>query len=311
MPLDAGARAAELAALNTMLEALMTREGPPASIAQTRERYSGWGLSYPLVEGTESQPVELGGVTCRQLTPPGAARDAALLYLHGGGYALGSLDSHGHLVAQLAAAAGVTGYGVDYRLAPEHPFPAAVEDAVAAYAGLLALGLAPSRIAVAGDSAGGGLTVALALALRDRDMPLPAGLFCISPWANLTQTGAAYQAAASRDRIVSKEALDTWSALYLAGGDPAQPLASPVGGDFAGLPPLLIHVGSEEVLLSDSILLAERAGLARVPVDLLIAPDMPHVWHYMWAHLTDARAAIASAGGWIRARLGPDAPPDR
>jgi epsilon-lactone hydrolase len=302
MPITDDQRTQELAALNAMLAPLLAPREPPLTLDERRAAYDGWGGSYPLADGVGITRTQLDGVPALTATPADPAQGAALLYLHGGGYCIGSATSHQHLVAQFAAASGLEAHALDYRLGPEHPFPAAVEDAVAAYQALLASGIPADGIVIAGDSAGGGLTVATALALKQRGIALPAGLFCISPWANLEQTGASYGAMSNADPVVAKQALDQWASLYLGGADPAQPLASPVHGDLAGLPPLLIHVGSEEVLLSDSILLAERAGLARVPVELVIAPRMLHVWHYMWAHLTDAREAIAAAGAWIAAR---------
>jgi len=156
---------------------------------------------------------------------------------------------------------------------------------------------------VAGDSAGGGLTLALALALKDRGLPQPAGLFCISPWADLTQTGPSYRVCVARDLMVTKEALDTWSGLYATTHDPRTPLISPVFGDYAGLAPILIHVGADEVLMSDSIKVAEAAGLANVPVELVIERDMQHVWHFMLGMLTQARTSVAQAGAWMKARV--------
>ena len=293
----------EVEAMRATLRVLMNREGPPPSIADMRAAYEAWGLSNPLPEGAHVTPLDLGGVRADAIASPGVRADVALLYLHGGGYAIGSAAGHRHLAAHLAHAAEATAYALEYRLAPEHPHPAAVDDAVAAYAALLQRGIAPERIIVAGDSAGGGLTLALALAAKARGLPQPAGLFCISPWADLTQQGASYVAAATRDLICSKDGLDAWAQMYAAGLDPSAPLISPVNGDFSGLAPILIHVGADEVLLSDAVRIAERAGLANVPVQLVIEPDMPHVWHFMWTMLTQARTSVAEAGAWMRGRI--------
>jgi acetyl esterase/lipase len=292
----------EIEAVRTMLRALTG--GPALPDDAMRVAYEQWGLTHPLPEGTSLSHVTLGGVAAEKLVPPGAAADTALLYLHGGGYVIGSAASHRHLVAALAAASGMTGYGLDYRRAPETRFPGAVDDALAAYRALLADGFAPGRIIIAGDSAGGGLTLATALAIKAAELPQPAGLFTISPWADLTQSGPSYDAFADVDLICSRPELDRMAALYCDHGARANPLVSPLFGDFAGLAPLLIHVGSDEILLSDSIRLAERAGFARVKVKLLIAPDMPHVWHFMTTELGQARSSIASAGVWIREHLG-------
>lgn len=295
--------AEELTALRAMLREVVQKTDPPPSHTDMRAAYDAWGASYPLADGVSARDENLGGVACITLEAAGGSGGPVVLYLHGGGYAIGSALSHRHLAAQIASAAGGLVHALDYRLAPEHPFPAAVEDAVAAYRALLDSGVAPGRIFVAGDSAGGGLTVAAALAARDAGLPQPAGLFAISPWVDLGQNGASYEVMAEADLIVTRADLDRWADAYLQGQDAAQPLASPVRADFSGLAPLLIHVGSDEVLLSDSIALAQAAGLARVEVSLVIAPDMPHVWHYMWAHLGVARAAIVDAAAWMNARV--------
>ena len=292
----------EIEAVRVMLRQLVQRPRPP--IPDMRAAYEAGGDANPLPDGAVSSPVMLNGVAGLKITPKGAGARGALLYLHGGGYGIGSSKSHAHMAARLAEAARVTAYVMDYRLAPETRYPGALDDAVASYKALLDGGTAARDIVIAGDSAGGGLTLATALALKAKGLPQPAGLFCISPWANLAQTGASYAAMGASDLIVSKDDLDDWTSMYLGDHSRTDPLVSPVHGDFTGLAPMLIHVGSDEVLLSDSITLAERAGLARVPVSLMIAPEMPHVWHFMWAQLSAARAAIADAGAWMKARVG-------
>lgn len=289
----------EIEAIRALLRATVQRPQPP--LAEMRAGYEAFGQASPMAGEVEARKQVLGGAPALTLTPPGAR--GAVLYLHGGGYAIGSTISHAPMAAQLALAAGAVTHVLDYRLAPENRFPAAVDDAVAAFRALLSAGARPADIAIAGDSAGGGLTVATALALKQRGLPQPAALFCISPWIDLTQSGVSYVVAAERDLIVSKPDLDNWASLYLGAASPTEPLASPVYGDLSGLAPMLIHVGADEVLLSDSVRLAEAAGLAGVPVELHIAPDMPHVWHFMFAQLTPARQAIADAGQWLRARL--------
>ncbi len=290
----------EIDAVRDMLRAM--KGGAPLPDEQMRVMYEQWGLSHPLPAGTQVTPVTLGGVAADKIVTPGAAADAALLYLHGGGYVIGSAASHRHLVAALAEAGWVTGYALDYRRAPEARFPAAVDDALAAYRALLEGGFAARRIIIAGDSAGGGLTVATALAIKAAGLPQPAGLFAISPWADLTQRGESYAEMADVDLICSKPELDRLAGLYC--DDPGEPLASPLRGNLAGLAPLLIHVGSDEILLSDALGLSERAGRARVPVRLMIAPHMPHVWHFFTTELSAARTAIAQAGAWMREHLG-------
>jgi len=225
-----------------------------------------------------------------------------VLYLHGGGYVIGSPRSHRHLAAAIAGAAGTSALLLDYRLAPEHPFPAAVDDAVAAYRWLLDQGIAAGHIAVAGDSAGGGLTVATLLALLNARLPMPAAGVCISPWVDLTCRGESYRSKADVDPIVRSAGVSEMARAYLATTDPRSPLASPLFADLRGLPPLLIHVGSDEVLLDDAIGLAERAKAAGVDATLEQWDRMIHVWHWFLPMLDEAQAAVASIGSFVRAR---------
>jgi epsilon-lactone hydrolase len=237
------------------------------------------------------------------LTPPVARRDAVVLYLHGGGYVIGSPRSHRHLAAAIARAAGTRALLLDYRLAPEHPFPAALEDAVAAYRWLLGHGVAADRIVIAGDSAGGGLTMATLLALRDRGLPRPAGGVAISPWVDLTNSAASYDTKAAVDPIVTRDAITLMAQAYVGAGDPRQPLVSPLYADLRDLPPLLIHVGSDEVLLDDAVGLGQRARAAGVDVSVEEWRAMIHVWHWFLPMLDEAEQAIAGIGAFVRARL--------
>jgi acetyl esterase/lipase len=226
-----------------------------------------------------------------------------ILYLHGGGYCIGSPRSHRGLCAQLAFASGARAVAPDYRMGPEVPFPAAVDDALAAYRALLDQGFAPGGIVIAGDSAGGGLTFATALAARQAGLPQPAGLFAISPWANLTPTGPSYVDKAAVDPMITAEALGLFAEAYLGGGSPLDVLASPALADLTGLAPILIQVGSEEVLLSDSVAMEIAALNAGVPVELEVWPEMIHVWHAFYGVLGAGRNAIAAAGRWIAGRF--------
>jgi epsilon-lactone hydrolase len=293
---------AQVKAIADLLVAMTSEANAQPTIAQQRAAYDAWGLAYPLPEGASCEAISLGGVPADKIVTTNAQADRALLYLHGGGYGIGSAQSHRHLVGQLCEKSGMVGYNVDYRLAPETAFPGAVDDALAAYRGVLALGIAPDKIIIAGDSAGGGLTMACGLAIKDAGLPQPAGYHVMSPWADLSQTGVSYGAKADVDFIVTKTALDGWADAYLKGQNPKAPLASPVYGDLAGLAPVYIQVGSEEVLLSDSIALASACGLAQVDVTLIIAPDMPHVYPYMWASVDEGTLAIVAAGKWMKDR---------
>lgn len=293
---------AEVAAVRVQVKAMTEQLREPPSIVQLRENYNAMGQAYPMPEGVTATPVILNGVAAEKIAGAATTGNATLLYLHGGGYGIGSPTSHRHLVAQFVAASGMTAYSADYRLAPEHAFPAAIDDAVMAYRALLDQGIPAANIIISGDSAGGGLTMATAVKLKAEGLPQPAGLFVISPWANLHQEGASYTAKADTDFIVDKASLDRWALLYLNGASANQTLASPVLADLSGLAPILIHVGSEEVLLADSLRLAEAAGLALVDVTLKIVPHMPHVFHYMWPQVTAARIAIGEAAAWMQAR---------
>jgi monoterpene epsilon-lactone hydrolase len=192
---------------------------------------------------------------------------------------------------------------VDYRLAPEHPHPAAVEDATAAYRFLLDTGISPGNLAIGGDSAGGGLTVACLIALRDAGLPLPAAGVCISPWVDLTQSGESMDSKADEDPMVSREALQVMANAYLGGGDPKEATASPLFADLAGLPPLLIQVGTAETLLDDATRLAERAKSQGVDVTLEAWEEMIHVWHAFAVLLPEGRQAIERIGEFLSERL--------
>jgi len=222
------------------------------------------------------------------------------LYLHGGGYVICSLDSHRHLAAEVGRVSGTRTLAIDYRLAPEHPFPAAVEDTVAAYRYLLDSGIKPNRIALAGDSAGGGLVVGSLLAIREAGLPLPACGWCISPWVDMEALGESFTDRAAADPTVQKATIQMMAQLYLGGADPRHPHAAPLYGDLRGLPPLLIQVGAAETLLDDSIALARKAGAADVIVDLQIWPEMIHIWHIYFPMLAAARRAIAAGGSFVR-----------
>jgi acetyl esterase/lipase len=228
-----------------------------------------------------------------------------MLYLHGGGYVAGSIDSHRNLTGHLAKAMGCPVLALDYRLAPEHPHPAAVEDATKAYRWLLAQGLASDRIVVSGDSAGGGLTMAMLVALRDSGDPLPAAGIPISPWVDLEAGGESIRTRDGVDPMVSGASLRTISAMYLGDdGDPHDPLAAPLHADLSGLPPLLIHVGDHEVLLDDSTRLAANAEAANVDVTLEVWPEMVHVWHASAGFVPEADQAVARIAEFARPLVG-------
>lgn len=276
---------------------------PPPSLADRRAAMDAFGEIGSLPTGCYHEPTRIGGVKCERIVPQGAAPGRTILYLHGGGYTAGSPRSHRPLVARLGEAAQAVAVAADYRLGPEHRFPAAVEDATAVYRALLDLGVAPGQLVVAGDSAGGGLSLALALSLKVEGLPQPAAYFVMSPWADLTQSGASYRTKADTDPMITKAGLDQMAQAYLGGLDPRDPLASPVLGDFEGVSPVLIQTGSEETLLSDSLALADVLAHARVEVALEIWPEMIHVFQAWGGQLQAARRAIRIAGAWIDAHM--------
>jgi acetyl esterase/lipase len=253
-------------------------------------------------EGTTVEPVDAGGVPAEWVIAPDVD-DRVVVHLHGGAYHLGSLASSRRRASLVSAAARARVLNVGYRLAPEHPFPAAVLDAVAAVRWLWSASSAPSRTALAGDSAGGGLVLATLLALRDAGGPLPAAGVAISPVTDLEATGESMTTRADVDLLLRPDGMKEAADLYLAGQDPRHPYASPLHGDLAGLPPLLIQVGDAEVLLDDSTRFAARAEQAGVDVTLEVWPEMPHVWHAFAGFLPEADRADARIGAWIQARL--------
>ncbi|HVH80064.1 MAG TPA: alpha/beta hydrolase, partial [Stellaceae bacterium] len=262
------------------------------------------GFAYGIVADVSVEKVSANGVPAEWTATPGAARDAAILYAHGGGYVIGSLDSHRHMVSELGRAANCVALALDYRLAPEHPFPAAVDDALAGYKYLLAQGFRPSRIAIAGDSAGGGLVVAAMVAIREAGLAQPGCGWCLSPWIDMEAIGDSMESKAAADPMVQKTGIVEMAQLYLCGADPRSPLAAPLYAELKGLAPLLIQVGAAETLLDDAIRLAQRAGAADIRVDLQIWPEMVHVWPLFWPELRAGRRALDAAGTFIRQTLG-------
>jgi acetyl esterase/lipase len=271
------------------------------TVQDMRANFDQMGALFPVAADVKCEPVNAGGVKAEWVTAPGADAGRAVLYLHGGGYVIGSINTHRDLAARISRAAKARALIIDYRLAPEHPFPAAVEDSVAAYRWMLASGLSASRIAVAGDSAGGGLTVATLVAIRDAKLANPGAGVCLSPWVDLEGLGDSMKTKASVDPMVQKDALVEMAKHYLAGQSPRSPLAAPLYADLAGLPPLLIHVGTAETLLDDSTRLAERARKAGVKVTLEPWENMIHVFQIFAPMLDEAQQAIDKIGEFIRA----------
>jgi monoterpene epsilon-lactone hydrolase len=287
--------------IDDIRELLRQRPRPP-DWAERRKRLDAMG-KVPLPPDVTIETGAIGALPIEWTWASTSDPAKTLLYFHGGGYCSGSIASHRGMVVEAGRIAGARTLAVDYRLAPEHPFPAALEDARSAYGFLLDRGLRPENIAVGGDSAGGGLALALLTELRDSGAPLPACGWLVSPWVDLELTGASLSSKADVDPMIQKAYLEELTAAYLAGGDPKNPLVSPLRADLKGLPPLLVQVGSAETLLDDAVRIVERAGAADVAAILEIWPHMIHVWH-LWASVLDeGQLALASAGAFIRARL--------
>jgi len=248
------------------------------------------------------QTVSAGGVEAEWIHPSEAPKERVLLYLHGGAYVMGSCNTHRALTAYVARACGMRGLLLNYRLAPEHPFPAAVDDAVAAYRWLLNNSYEAGDIIFAGDSAGGGLALATLISLRDAGDPLPAAAVCITPWTDLAGTGDSLSSRAKRDPRVTLQSLSLGS-HYIGEHDPCLPLISPLYADLRGLPPLLIQAGNDDMLLDDATRLAERAKAAGVDVTLEVWDRMWHVFHLHAPKLPEARRAIDAIGAFVRQRF--------
>jgi monoterpene epsilon-lactone hydrolase len=248
------------------------------------------------------EKVSAGGVNAEWIAAPGATADTVILYLHGGGYVIGSINTHRAMVSRIARASNARALSIDYRLAPEHPFPAALEDAIASYRWLLAQGYKPGKIVICGDSAGGGLTLAALLAIRDAGLLMPAGAVPISPWTDLEGTGESVRTRAARDVMVTQENLAHSAKQYYGTHDPKDPLVSPVHANFRGLPPMLIHVGDAEILLDDATRVAKSAKAAGVDVELEVWDDMPHVWHVFAKIFPEGQKAIDKIGKFVIAR---------
>jgi acetyl esterase/lipase len=270
--------------------------------ARWEEVYTGW---CPALPGTIAEPVEIPGLRAEWVTIPDTPDDdAVVLYIHGGGFTAGTVVAYRGLASRYGNAARARVLSFDYRLAPEEPFPAALEDCVRAYLWLtLDHGTPPHRIGLVGDSAGGNLVIATLVQLRDIGEPLPAAAVCVSPVFDLALTGESVTTRASRDPMILPSSLKACSAAYLGETDARTPLASPLYADLHGLPPLLIEMGSEEMLRDDSVRLAAKAKAAGVDVTLEEWAEMVHVWHLFSDRLEDGRKAIAGVGEFLRRHI--------
>ncbi|MFD8723361.1 alpha/beta hydrolase fold domain-containing protein [Streptomyces sp. NPDC059629] len=271
-------------------------------VAEARAVFHAMMTSIPLPPDVTTTPGRLGGVPVVTVDTPGSDPSHVLLYFHGGAYAIGSAADAAGLAADVSRRVGARAVCVDYRLAPESPFPAAVDDAVAAYRALLDQGISAARISFVGESAGGGLAVATLVAVRETGLPQPSSATVFSPWADLTVSGASATSKAAVDPALTQEALRTRARDYLGPTTSGtEPLASPVFADLTGLPPLLVQVGSHEILLDDAVRLAARAAADDVRVELQVWPQVPHVFQSFAVMLDEADEALESAAAFTRA----------
>jgi acetyl esterase/lipase len=269
---------------------------------QTPEEHRKWFealIIEPYPADVAERKVTVGGVSALALTIDGSAAEPTVLYFHGGGFVVGSARGGAHLAIEVARRLGGSALSVDYRLAPEHPYPAAVDDGVAAYAGLLATGADPGQVVLAGDSAGGGLAIATLLAARDQGLPQPAAAALFSPWADITRSGASMRTKDGTDPLFNFDAIGWYADRYVPAGDRSAPLASPVFANLTGLPPLLIQVGSREVLLDDAVRLAANAARDDVEVVLQVTADVPHVFQRV-ADLDEAGQALDEVARFLK-----------
>jgi acetyl esterase/lipase len=288
------------------LDAMLRQPQPqsPRAVEETRAWFRAMMAEMIVPSGIRTAAATLGGRPALLVEPEGAARGGTILYYHGGSYVVGSPETALSLTGNLVVRTGIPAVSLDYRLAPEYPFPAAIDDAVSAYRALLDRGDDPSAIAFAGDSAGGGLAVTTCLAARDAGLPMPAAIVAFSPGLDATRTGESMDTKAGLDPFFTRESLQHTGAMYLAGQDPHQPLLTPATlGDLTGLPPMLLQAGTNEVLLDDSTRLATRARAAGVDVILDITADAPHVFQAFAGVLDEADEALDRAALFLRQKI--------
>jgi len=286
------------------VRALLRSKPRPIGWAERRQRLDAIGSVWAVADDVTLECVDVNGLDGEWSIAPGSDASHVLMFFHGGGYCSGSIVSHRRMVTEAGRAAGMRTLAVAYRLAPEHPFPAAYDDALTAWRFLRNQGIPASRLVIGGDSAGAGLAVALIRPLRDAHEELPACAWLVSPWMDLTMSGSTFASKDAVDPIIHKTYLDELADAYLPPGmDRKDPRISPLYADLRSFPPLLIQVGSAETLLDDATRFASAAGAADVPVTLEIWPHMIHAWHLWNAQLEPGRRALASAGAFIRAHV--------
>jgi acetyl esterase/lipase len=275
------------------------------TIEELRKMLDDAGSLYPLPEGVTVEMLTVAdNIPAEWVSGTGATDDKVILYLHGGAYTLGSCKSHRDLAARLSIASGARVLLIEYRLAPENPFPAGLKDSVAAYRWLLDNGYQPGNIVVGGDSAGGGMTMAVLVSIRDAGLPNPASALLLSPWVDLAATAESYETRASLDPMIGRDAIPPLVGMYIGDKDPRDvPLASPLYAELHGLPPLKIQVGDHEVLLGEALQLAEKAKAAGVEVDIKVWDGMWHVFQQNASIVPEAQAAVNELGEWAKGKF--------
>lgn len=284
-------------------ELVADKNTPKLDLETSRREWLENAANDPVPEGTLIEEVELAGVAAEWVQHPESPGDGVFLLIHGGGYIAGGCITHRNLAARLSLASGTRVLVPDYRLAPENPFPAALQDVSGVYGALLRDGVLPSRISIGGDSAGGGLAATLLLALRDAKGPLPTSAVLLSPWTDLTVSGETYETHREIDPSITREGLMEAALQYAGDSDPAHPLLSPIKADLSGFPPMLIHVGDHEAMLDDSVVFAQKAREAGVDVEIEVWPEMWHVWHHWAPDLPEAVEAIDKIGVFVKAHF--------
>jgi monoterpene epsilon-lactone hydrolase len=292
----------QLETITQMLREQRARE-EDLDFAAARAVMDGTAAFFQTPDDVSREAVDCDGVGGEWIDAPGVDPETVVYYLHGGGYTIGSITSHRLLISRISRATGARALAVNYRLAPENPYPAGLEDALAGYRWLIATGIEPSRITIGGDSAGGGLTLATLLALRDAGDPLPAAAILISPWTDLTSSGESIESRAELDPMIDPSQAHRAVEAYIGSRDASDPLVSPVFADLSRLPPMLIQVGDHEVLLDDSTRLEANARAAGVDATLEVWDEMFHVWHFFASMLPEAQQAIDRIGAFVRQHI--------
>lgn len=299
-------------AMNNWAESLvnlvpvLTGSDNTATMSEVRASYTAFQAQQPSPDGVQFQEVNMGGVPATLVEPEVQTSDIVLVYIHGGAYIVGEPAGYRGIGGNYAKLLGARVYIPDYRLAPEHPFPAAIDDGLQAYGWLLNQGIPAGNIAFVGESAGGAMVVSVMVAAKQKGLPLPAAGVAISPWANLEHTGASMTNREGLDPLNTKPLLDLLARSFLAGELPNHPLASPVFADVTGLPPILVQIGENELMLSDAIRLASHLAANRVRVNLEVWPQMPHAWHFFQSFLPEGERALRESARFISETVCPE-----